>query len=192
MWQVEKEAVDLAQETTREDEQRVKVGALAPLDEKQAESQAATAQSDLLTAQTSLVVQENVLKSLLAFLSANGRAYAGAVGQLLAVPENPDVQECWRAAWKTARFAPGQSQRRKTARHHQVRLQPAVSRKLTSWKLWPQRHRLTFGQNLNAIRNGNYPFYSYGLALTVPLGNTGARNNYKVGQGQPAADCYCS
>ena len=41
---------------------RVQVGALAPLDEKQAESQAASAESDLLTAQTALAVQENVLK----------------------------------------------------------------------------------------------------------------------------------
>lgn len=93
--QVEKEAVQLARETMREDEQRVQVGALAPLDEKQAESQAASAESDLLTAQTSLALQENVLKSLLAFRLGEWTGVTPVPSEeLLAVPENPDVQEC--------------------------------------------------------------------------------------------------
>src|SRR5208282_6022491 len=54
---VEQAAVDLAEETFHEDEQKVRVGALAPLDEKQAESQAASAHSDLLTAQVNLAAQ---------------------------------------------------------------------------------------------------------------------------------------
>src|SRR5208283_3687497 len=95
--QVEEEAVQLARETMREDEQRVRVGSLAPLDEKQAESQAASAESDLLTAQTSLALQENVLKSLLAFRLGEWTGVTPVPSeQLLAVPENPDTQECWR------------------------------------------------------------------------------------------------
>jgi outer membrane protein TolC len=38
---------------------------------------------------------------------------------------------------------------------------------------------LNFGDNLTEIRKGTFPFYSYGLALTVPLGNTTARDNYR-------------
>jgi outer membrane protein TolC len=38
---------------------------------------------------------------------------------------------------------------------------------------------LTFSQNLDTIRQGKYPYYSYGISLTVPLGNSSARYNYK-------------
>jgi outer membrane protein len=39
---------------------------------------------------------------------------------------------------------------------------------------------LTFDQTLGDIANGTHPAYSYGLTLTVPLGNSGARGSYKA------------
>jgi len=36
-----------------------------------------------------------------------------------------------------------------------------------------------FGQTLDTLRQGTDPSYSYGVALTFPLQNTGARNAYK-------------
>jgi outer membrane protein TolC len=36
-----------------------------------------------------------------------------------------------------------------------------------------------FGQTLDTIRQGTDPSYSYGIALTIPLENTAARNAYK-------------
>ena len=179
--QVEKEAVELARETMREDEQRVQVGALAPLDEKQAESQAASAESDLLTAQTSLVVQENVLKSLLAFRLGEWTGVTPVPSEeLLAVPENLDVQECWRAGLKNR---PDLLQAKASVEKQHVTI------KYTFNQLFPEidllgsyghnATELTFGENLNTIRNGNYPYYSYGISLTVPLGNSAARYNYR-------------
>jgi outer membrane protein TolC len=179
--QVEEEAVQLAQETMREDERRVQVGALAPLDEKQAESQAASAESDLLTAQTALAVQENVLKSLLALRLGDWTGVTPVPSEeLLALPENPDVLECWRIGLAKR---PDFLQAKVTVeRQH-------VSIKYNFNQLFPEidllgsyghnATELTFSENLNTIRNGNYPYYSYGISLTVPLGNTTARNNYR-------------
>jgi outer membrane protein TolC len=157
--QVEEEAVQLAQETMREDEQRVKVGALAPLDEKQAESQAASAESDLLTAQTALVVQENVLKGLLAFRLGEWTGVTPVPSEeLLAVPENPDVQECWRL---------GLSKRPDLLEAKTTVEKQNVTIKYNFNQLFPEidvlgsygrnATELSFGDNLTTIRNGTYP-----------------------------------
>ena len=58
-------AVALAQQLMDENTRKVQLGAMAPLDQRQAESQAATSQSDLLSAQLAQAIQENTPKSLL-------------------------------------------------------------------------------------------------------------------------------
>lgn len=179
--EVEQAAVQLAEETMHEDERRVQVGALAPLDEKQAESQAASAESDLLTAQTALVVQENVFKSLLAFRLGEWTGVTPVPSeQLLAVPENPDLQECWRAGLsKRPDYLQAKVNVEKqhvTIRYNFNQLFPELD---VLGSYGHNATELTFDNNLNTIRNGNYPFYSYGLTLTIPLGNSSARYNYK-------------
>ncbi|MBU6400883.1 MAG: TolC family protein, partial [Verrucomicrobia bacterium] len=62
---VQQKALELADQLLAENKKRVEVGAMAPLDEKQAESQAATAQAALLVAQQTWRMQENSLKTLL-------------------------------------------------------------------------------------------------------------------------------
>ncbi len=179
--QVEEAAVQLARETMREDEQRVKVGALAPLDEKQAESQAATSESDLLTAQTALVVQENVIKSLLAFRLGEWTGVTPVPSeQLLAVPENPDVQECWRAGLAQR---PDLLQAKATVEKQHVTIKYNYNQLFPEIDLLGSYGRnataLNLDNNLSTIRQGTFPFYSYGISLTIPLGNSGARYNYK-------------
>ena len=58
-------AVELAGQLVRENKKRVEVGTMAPLDEKQAESQEATSRADLLQAQRALAASENALKRLI-------------------------------------------------------------------------------------------------------------------------------
>jgi outer membrane protein len=178
---VQEIAMKLAEETWHEDEQRVVAGALAPLDEKQAESQAANARSDLLTAQGTLAAQENVVKSLLGIR----RGYWTGINpvpseRLVAVPENPDLRECWRTALEK-RPDMLQAKLRAEAQH--------VLIKLDFNQLFPELDlvgsygrnatELTFNGTLETIRQGNFPFYSYGVALTIPLGNNTARYKYK-------------
>src|SRR3989442_1872841 len=62
---VQEKAVELAKQLVVENTKRVEVGALAPLEEKQAESQAATSEADLIAARTTLATQENSFKHLL-------------------------------------------------------------------------------------------------------------------------------
>jgi outer membrane protein TolC len=178
---VEQAAVELARETAHEDEERVKVGALAPLDQKQAESQAASAESDLLTAQTALVVQENVIKSLLALrIQEWTQVTPVPVEQLMAVPENPSLQECWRAGLeKRPDFLQAKASVEKqhiTIKYDYNQLFPEID--LTGG-YGRNANELTFGNNLSTIKDGTYPSYSYGVLMTIPLGNSSARNNYK-------------
>lgn len=178
---VEEEAVQLAEETTREDVRRVQLGALAPLDEKQAESQSASAQADLLTAQTSLVLQENILKGLLAYHLDQWTGVTPVPSeQLIAVPENPDVQECWRIGLAQR---PDLLEAKATVEKQHITIKYDYNQLFPEIDLVGSYGRnatdLTLGENLTTIRQGTYPSYSYGIALTVPLGNDVARNNYK-------------
>jgi outer membrane protein len=179
---VQEIAVKLAEETWHEDEQRVQAGALAPLDEKQAESQAANARSDLLTARATLAAQENVIKSLLGVRTDHWINYTPVPAErLVAVPENPDLRECWRTAMEK-RPDMLQAKLKADAQH--------VLIKLDFNQLFPEvdlvgnygrnATELTFNGNLETIRQGTYPYYSYGVMLTVPLGNTTARSKYKA------------
>lgn len=178
---VEKAAVELAQETTREDIQRVKVGALAPLDEKQAESQAATAESDLLTAQTVLVQQENIFKGLLALHLGEWTGVTPVpTEQLLAVPDYPDLEQCWRAGLEKR---PDLLQAKVNVEKQHVTIKYNFNQLFPELDLVGSYGRnateLTLGDNLTTIRQGTYPYYSYGISLTIPIGNSTARYNYK-------------
>ena len=179
---VQEIAVQLAEETMHEDEQRVQAGALAPLDEKQAESQAANARSDLLTARATLAAQENAIKTILGVRLKDwlGLTPVPTDRWLVAVPESPDVRECWRTAFEKR---PDMLQAKLKAQAQHVLL------KLDFNQLLPEvdvvgsyghnATELTMDRNLNTIANGNYPFYSYGVMMTIPLGNSSARSKYK-------------
>ena len=62
---VQAKALELAQQLVAENRKKVEVGTLAPLDERQAEAQAATAKSDLTAAIFASQEAENLLKALI-------------------------------------------------------------------------------------------------------------------------------
>jgi outer membrane protein TolC len=41
-----------------------------------------------------------------------------------------------------------------------------------------------YGGAFGDIRRGNNPTYSYGVVVSIPLGNSAARNNYRIGKAQ--------
>src|SRR5439155_2748694 len=95
---VQQKALELADRLLAENKKRVEVGALAPLDEKQAESQAAASRADLLAALGTEDTQQRVLKNL---LSDNYELWkdvsihsAGAMPAPVA--QKFDLQESWR------------------------------------------------------------------------------------------------
>jgi outer membrane protein len=180
---VQEMAVKLAEETANEDAQKLKAGALAPLDEQQAESQAASARSDLLTARATLASQENTIKGLLGIPADAWLTFTPVPAErLMAIPESPDVHECWRVAFQQR---PDMLQAKIKAETQHVLL------KFDFNQLFPEidviggygrnATELTFAGNLDTIRQGTYPFYDYGVVMTIPLGgNINARNKYKA------------
>jgi outer membrane protein TolC len=62
---VQEKAVELATQLVVENKKRVEVGALAPLDEQQAEAQAASSQAALIAARSALAIQASTVKQLI-------------------------------------------------------------------------------------------------------------------------------
>jgi len=93
---VQEKALQLAEQLLAENRKRVQVGTLAPLDEKQAESQAASSRADLLAALGTESTQQRVLKSLLSDEYSNWKDVSvRPVEQLAAIPQRFNLQESW-------------------------------------------------------------------------------------------------
>jgi len=178
---VQQKAVELAEQQLAENKKRVEVGAMAPLDEKQAQSQVASSRADLLNALGGEETQQRVLKSLLSddYLKWD-KVVIQPTETLEAVPQFFSLQESWRL---------GLSQRPDL-------LQQKLSLDKQGYVIRYQKNQLfpeldvvgTAGYNASALTPGNYfsqlggrdnPFYSVGGQISIPLRNTSARNQYK-------------
>lgn len=181
---VQQQALQLAERLLQDNKKKVEVGALAPLDEKQAESQLAANNSDLISAQQTLRTQQNNLKSM---LTDNYMAWYGIdlqpVEKLVAVPENLDLMEGWRV---------GMAQRPDLLQSKLDLERQGIQLKYYRNQLFPELDLTgTYGHNgtgrefsgpLDDYGNGNRPQYSYGAVLSIPLSNKAARSRYKQGK----------
>ncbi len=179
---VQQQALELAERLVAENRRRVEVGALAPLDSRQAESQAASSRADLLAAQSTRGTLERVLKKL---LSDNYSEWANVTVQpsdaMLAIPQQFNLQESWRTGL-AQRPDLLQAKLNLEKQGYVVRYQKN--------QLFPQLDLVgTYGYNASStefsgafsqIGSADNPFYSVGAQVTIPLGNTGARNSYKA------------
>jgi len=177
---VERAAVTLAQQLVDENTKKVQLGALAPLDQRQAESQEASAEADLLAARLVQANAENTFKS---FLSLRLSDWSGVTPvpteELLALPEDPDLSESLHQA---ITLRPDLLQAKITVEKQHLTI------KYTHNQLYPEVdltgsygrnvYSSTFGNYLDGLRQGDFPSYSYGIVITFPLENTAARNNY--------------
>ncbi|MGA2867475.1 MAG: TolC family protein [Verrucomicrobiota bacterium] len=179
---VQQMALELAQRTLAENKERVAIGALAPLDEKQAESQVASSRASLLSALGDRDTQQRRLKNLLSDNYAKWKdASLQAAETLVAVPERFDLQESWR---KGLTLRPDLQQQLLSLERqgYLVRYQKN--------QMFPQLDLVgTYGYNasssdftstLDQFRGRDNPFWSVGAQVTIPLGNIGARNNYRA------------
>lgn len=178
-------AYKLAEQLVAENIKRVEVGALAPLDEKQSESQAATSLAAVQAAQQALVVQENQFKSL---LTDNYAEWAQVTPipteQLMAVPQELNLQESWR---KAVTQRPELIQEELNIEKQNVVLKYEFNQIFPQLDVTGSYGRNAFNSSfsgaLSDIREGNSSFYSYGAFVSIPLGgNYAARNNYKSGK----------
>ncbi len=181
---VQATALKLAQQLAAENKKKVEVGTLAPLDEKQAESQAASSQAALLLARHTLLIQENTLKSL---LSDNYPEWASVTPvpseQLSAEPQPLNLQDSWRRA-VTQR--PDMLEQKLNVEKQNVTLKYDFNQLFPELNVTGSYGRNafnpSFGTALDDIRTDQNSFYSYGAVVSIPLGNSGPRANYKSGK----------
>jgi outer membrane protein len=179
---VQEKALELADRLLTENKRRVEVGALAPLDEKQAEAEAAARRADLLSARRNVDAQENVLKNL---ITADYAKWHGVdiqpVEKLIAIPEKFNLLESWENGM-TRRPDLLQSRvdierRDIVLRYERNQLFPQLDLVGSYGRSGLDRH---FGGALENIRDETNPSYSYGVLFSVPLGNRGQRNRYRA------------
>ncbi len=185
---VQEKALQLSQKLLAENKKRVEVGALAPLDEKQAESELAKSRADLLTVLQTLSAQQNLLKNLISdnFSAWHDTTIAPAE-KLEALPQRFNLQESWRIGLEER---PELQRLKLDLERRDIRL------KFLRNQLFPALDLIGsygyngldefFGGVVEDISSRRNPFYSYGVVVTIPLGNRRARGNYKVSKAEKA------
>jgi outer membrane protein TolC len=182
---VQEKALELAERLLAENKRRVQVGALAPLDEKQAESQVASSRADLLSAQAQRDTQQRVLKALLSDDYTNEWASLMIVptDKLLAVAQLYDLQESWRRGLSQgprlsqARLA--LEQQRQRVRFQRNQLYPQLDL-VGSFGYSAGGAARNYSDALDQISGRDNSFWSFGAQMTIPLGQTTARNSLKA------------
>jgi outer membrane protein TolC len=179
---VQEDAVHLAGQLVAENRQKVRAGTLTDLDVAQSLSQLATSQAGLLAAQQLVIQDENNLKALITdkYRELYDVKLVPAE-KLMAAPEMFDLEGSWQTAM--------------TKRPDLLQAKVAVdrldvNRRFQKNQLFPEldltgsygRTGLngSLGSAYSEIPGNNFPNYSYGAVLTVPLGDRAARNNYKA------------
>ncbi len=181
---VQEKALELAERLLDENRKRVEVGALAPLDEKQAESQVAARKADLLNAQRAYLSAQNALRRVIT-------ADYGSVATTLFEPSDSlvpvamifDVQESWR---KGMELRPDLQQAKLDLERQGIIL------KFNRNQLYPQldlvgsyghgasgRDTLEFNDVFRHFKDGDLPNWSVGAVFSIPIGNSAARNRVR-------------
>lgn len=179
--------LQLAEQLLRENRKRVEVGVLAPLDEKESESQVAASRATLLGAQNAYETQQNAIKSLLddQFVIWQNVDLTPAE-PLAAEPETFSLQDSWS---KGIVLRPDLQQAKIDLEQRHITL------KYQKNQLFPQLDLVgSYGQSgsgtefsdaMYLTRQGTYPSYSFGAVLSIPLGgNRQARGNVRASKAQ--------
>ncbi len=178
---VQEKAVELANQLLAENRKRVEVGAMAPLDEKQAASQAASSRADLISAQNAVAILENLLKSLITDEYSNW-------APLEVVPTDPlkaerqffDRQDSWS---KGLTQRPDFKQAKLDVEEAGIQVKYARNQLLPQVDLFGSYgyngSGNEFSDAFGDVSSRDRPFYTFGGRIIVPLGNRVARNQYQ-------------
>jgi outer membrane protein TolC len=183
---VQESALQLAERLLWENKKKVEVGLLAPLDEKQAESQVASSRADLLGTQRSLDVQENALKTLITdnYTKLHSVRLIPAEN-LVAVPVVLNLQDSWD---KALRLRPDLAQARLDVQRNEITVRLDRNQLFPQLDLIGQYGYAGTGQEFSGafgqIRQTRNPYWYYGASVSYPIGNVAARNNYKSAKAQ--------
>ena len=179
---VQEKAKELAQRLLEDDKERLKIGVMAPLDEKQAQSQLASARTDLLSAQNQVTLVEDVLKNL--FLDEYVPWHDVEIeptDELFAMPESFSLSESWE---KGLTLRPDFNQLKEELEKQNIILKFRHNQLFPSLDLvgslgWSGLDT-NFNSSVEQVRNGDNPRWGVGAVFTIPLTLRAERNNYKV------------
>jgi outer membrane protein TolC len=198
-----KDELATAQQLYEDNKKQVQIGTLAPIEVTRAESQVYTSQQDLLVAQTNLAQQEVVLKNA---LSRNGimsplLAEAHIVPlDRFSVPEKTELKPLNELVQEALKNRVEIAQARITLASNKISLsgiksslRPSlqVFSELTNNALSGQPNPISgeradpflvggYGNFLGQIFRRNYPSYSAGISLSIPLRNRAAQADYAI------------
>jgi outer membrane protein TolC len=179
---VQQTAFEAADRLLQENRKRVEVGAMAPLEEKSAEAQAAASRASLIAAQGNYGTSMRILKNLITDdYSPMRDVVLEPTEKLSAIPSSPQVQDSW---LKGLTLRPDLEQLRLALR--QLNIQIRYERN----QLYPVLDLVgSYSQSASSQRSmsaafddiatGRYPNYGVSLQFNMPLGNTTARNNLR-------------
>lgn len=179
---VQQKALELAERSLAENKKRVEVGAMAPLDEKEAAAQVARSRSDLISAQRDLVLAQNALKRLMTddFSGLRDVNYE-PTARLTAIPETFNRIDSWQK---------GLTLRPDILRNKLELEKQRITLKFTRNQLFPQLDLQgsfgvagadsNFGPSLDDIERRNNPNFSAGIRLSMPFTNRRARNEHQA------------
>lgn len=189
-------SVELADRLYQENQKRVQVGALAPLDEKESASQLASSRADLITAQTAVQTAENRLKTL---ITDKYEVWLGTTirptEKLEALPQNFDVQSSWD---RSLALRPDLQSQQLQLELQQLAIRYQRNQLFPQLDVFGQTAFSGSGQEFNnpvgvgtvgsgefsdgyrQVWRGDAPSYAIGGSLTFPLTNRRARENFAI------------
>lgn len=179
---VQEKALELAERLVAENRRKVEVGTLAPLEQAQAESQAAVARADLFSAQVNYQVQQNALKNL---ITDRYEEWHGVeiipTERLVVVREEFDIMESWRRGLS---YRPDLNQLRVDLERRDINLRYQRNQMLPALDLVGSYGRNALAEDFGGVwsdfRRERSPTYSFGAVLSVPLSRRGPRNAYNI------------
>ena len=179
---VQEKALELAQQLVAENKKKVEVGTLAPLDEKQAESQAAKAKADLTASIFQSQQAENTLKSLITHDFAEVQpATIEPTDKLLALYQAFSLPESWRSGLEQR---PDYLLTKQQVEARDIVLIYRRNQLFPALDVIATYGRNAFGTSasdaLESVDDNRYAKYGGAVLLRFPLTFRADRDNYKL------------
>jgi outer membrane protein TolC len=183
---VQEEALRLAEELLASNRERIRLGVMAALDEKQAESQVSAQRSLVLAARRSVSLQENVLKNLVSDNLAEWQDVSiQPVGELTAVMQPVRRDQSWeRGLSMRPDLLQARTELERLGYITGYRRNQTLPQLDVVGSYGHGAHSTEFSGALEQVREGSSPFHSYGLVLSVPLTGRSTRESYRAAKAE--------
>ena len=174
-------ALELATQLVTENRKKREAGTIAPLEERQSESQEATAKADLTSAQFSVQQAENLLKSLITHDYASVQNLVlEPTEKLVPVYQSVNLPDAWRSGLENR---PDYLQRKEEVESRRLILQYRRNQLFPSLDLVGTYGRNGLADNteeaIDNIADNRYPYYGGAVVLSLPFTFRSERAEFK-------------